>query len=97
MKEYWMDDVKKTEKAMYIGHIPAKDRANDKDKDIIKRLSQICSETEGISCSILRDLSDRYWCPGEGPCYGRDVFVIVKNGYLKRNKNNIEKMKKCFN
>lgn len=97
MKTYWMNDLKKTEKAVYIGHIAAKDKMYGIDKDIQEKIDEIRerNDMEGLRFSSLRDLSDEYRCR-PGSYFGCDVWLIVKPGYFKKNKELIEKFKGVF-
>ena len=97
MRDYWMDDLKKTEKAVYIGHISAEDVMCGVRDDIIDELNSIKDENDmtGLRFSILRDLTDEY--PDyPGYWYGKDVWLIVKPGYFKKNQKLIEEFREVF-
>jgi len=94
MKQYWMNDVKKTERVIYIGHITSEEVCNGIYKDKINRLEALTKEVDmtGMRFSVLRDLCDEYPCY-PGAYYGKDVWLIVKPGYLKRNSEVIDRFK----
>lgn len=94
MKQYWMNDVKKTERAIYIGHITSEEVCKGIYEDKKNRLETLMKEVDmtGMRFSVLRDLSDEYPC-APGAYYGKDVWLIVKPGYLKKNSEIIEQFK----
>lgn len=97
MKQYWLSGLKKDEKAVYIGHITAEDKSYGIDNDMWEKINNIKKENDmtGLRFSFLRDLFDEYPC-GHGSYFGTDVWLIVKSGFLKKNKSLIEQFKKVF-
>lgn len=98
MKIYWVKDLKETEKAMYIGHISADDKAYGTAEIINDKIESIKKENDmtGLRFSGLRDLFDEHPCSDGGNWYGTDVWLIVKSGYFKKNRELIKKFKKVF-
>ena len=56
MKQYWMDDVKKTERAIYIGHITSEQVSHGIYEDKKNRLEALMKEVDmtGMRFSVLR-------------------------------------------
>ena len=94
MKQYWMNDVKKTERAIYIGHVTSEEVCSGIYEDKKNRLEALMKEVDmtGMRFSILRDLGDEYPC-APGAYYGKDVWLIVKRGCLKKNSEIIDRFK----
>lgn len=94
MKQYWMNDVKKTERAIYIGHITSEEVCHGIYEDKKNRLEALMKEVDmtGMRFSVLRDLGDEYPC-APGAYYGKDVWLIVKRGCLKKKSEIIDRFK----
>ena len=94
MKQYWMNDVKKTERAICIGHITSEEVCHGIYEDKKNRLEALMKEVDmtGMRFSVLRDLGDEYPC-APGAYYGKDVWLIVKRGCLKKNSEVIDRFK----
>ena len=94
MKQYWMNDVKNTERAIYIGHITSEEVCHGIYEDKKNRLEALMKEVDmtGMRFSVLRDLGDEYPC-APGAYYGKDVWLIVKRGCLKKNSEIIDRFK----
>lgn len=68
MKQYWMNDVKKTERAIYIGHVTSEEVCHGIYEDKKNRLETLMKEVDmtGMRFSVLRDLGDEYPCAPRG-------------------------------
>ena len=86
--------VKKTERAIYIGHVTSEEVCHGIYEDKKNRLEALIKEVDmtGMRFSVLRDLGDEYPC-APGAYYGKDVWLIVKRGCLKKKSEIIDRFK----